>query len=542
MKINLFLFITLISINISFSQNLLMEADVKIQRFGKDIYYKDSNDKLLEGDYKIADKRGNYTEVTFVKGQKEGKSTKYNYKGKVIIDKNFLKGKGIGKYITYHDNGKVYTKGQFVDGEQDGKWVNYGSKGKVTSIEFYKNGKKTGKWERFDKKGKIRAIEYYLEDKKTGKWWSKKYYPQYQTYSYLTENYKNNRLFGYAEDKREDGTLKWERNYKEPYTYTHKGYHPNGKPALVYTIDESRYDGEMIEYRADGSVLSTKVYKLGQLVKASKNFETTRKTAATTATKVANTQSNSVKKRITDFNYKALLISNANYINDVVNLDLPTVDAEKLSAVLLDKYSFEKKDIVHLKDATRYDIINTLDSLAANITSNDNLLIFYAGHGVFDENLNKGYWIPVDATVDKKNNWVSNSDIIDYIAAIKSQHTLLISDACFSGSIFEYKNRDLNPRGQAITDKLINRKSRKAMTSGLNKTVPDVSVFIKYLIKSLNENTKPYLRAGELYNDIREAVMANTDNNPQFEVIKNVEHEGGEFIFLKKDAAQESKN
>jgi len=29
--------------------------------------------------------------------------------------------------------------------------------------------------------------------------------------------------------------------------------------------------------------------------------------------------------------------------------------------------------------------------------------------------------------------------------------------------------------------------------------------------------------------------MANTDNNPQFEVIKNANHEGGEFIFLKKN-------
>ena len=73
------------------------------------------------------------------------------------------------------------------------------------------------------------------------------------------------------------------------------------------------------------------------------------------------------------------------------------------------------------------------------------------------------------------------------------------------------------------------------MTSGLNNTVPDKSVFLKYLIKNLEENKKPYLRAGELYNDIREAVMANTDNNPQYEVIKNSNHEGGEFIFLKKN-------
>jgi len=200
----------------------------------------------------------------------------------------------------------------------------------------------------------------------------------------------------------------------------------------------------------------------------------------------------------------------------------------------LRNYSFNQEDIIHLKDATRFDIINTLDSLATKITSKDNLLIFYAGHGVFDKNLNKGYWLPVDASASKKNNWVSNSDIRDYIAALKAQHTLLISDACFSGSIFEYKQRGLSSKEKTITEKLLSKKSRKAMTSGLNKTVPDKSIFIKYLLKNLKENKKSYLRAGELYNDIREAVMANTDNNPQFEVIKNSNHEGGEFIFMKK--------
>ena len=244
--------------------------------------------------------------------------------------------------------------------------------------------------------------------------------------------------------------------------------------------------------------------------------------------------STSIGQKISDFNYKALLISNQNYNDDVGKLNSPISDAEKLKKVLLESYNFKEENIVHLKDGTRFDIINTLDSLSTAITSQDNLLIFYAGHGIFDKNLNKGYWLPVDASASKKNNWVSNSDIRDYITAFKSQHTLLISDACFSGSIFEYKQRSLKPKEEMITEKLLSKKSRKAMTSGLNKTVPDQSVFIKYLIKNLEENTKPYLRTGELYNDIREAVIANTDNDPQFEVIKNSNHEGGEFIFLKK--------
>jgi len=59
-------------------------------------------------------------------------------------------------------------------------------------------------------------------------------------------------------------------------------------------------------------------------------------------------------------------------------------------------------------------------------------------------------------------------------------------------------------------------------------------VFVKYLIAELKNNSQEFIRAGELYGDIREAVMANTENNPQYEVIKNSDHEGGEFIFMKK--------
>lgn len=244
---------------------------------------------------------------------------------------------------------------------------------------------------------------------------------------------------------------------------------------------------------------------------------------------------NSLENKIAEFNYKALLISNQDYNNGINDLEFPTRDAEKLKHILKTYYAFKPNDIVHINNAKRTDIIEILDSLAASITPKDNLLIFYAGHGIFDENLKKGYWLPTDADPAKKTNWVSNSDIRDYLSSFKSQHTLLISDACFSGSIFEFAKRNVTNTSLKVTKKLLQKKSRKAMTSGLNKSVPDESMFIKYLLKELENNDRPYIRAGELYNEIREAVMSNTDNNPQYEIIKNANHEGGEFVFLKRD-------
>jgi hypothetical protein len=250
---------------------------------------------------------------------------------------------------------------------------------------------------------------------------------------------------------------------------------------------------------------------------------------------VTQSNENSLENKIASYEYKAVLISNQNYNKGIDSLRFPHSDALSLKSILESDYSFKKENIIHLKDATRSQIINVLDSLVSVINNKDNLLIFYAGHGIFDDNLKKGYWLPVDADPERKSNWVSNSDIQDYLSSFKSQHTLLITDACFSGSIFEYGKRNVEQKIKKVTEKLLSKKSRKAMTSGLNKPVPDESVFIKYLLKELEKNKKPFIRAGELYNEIKEAVIANTDNNPQFEIIKNAGHEGGEFIFLKKE-------
>ena len=534
MKIYFIILLTLISINISFSQNLLMETDIQIQRFGTDVYYKDKNNNPLNGPFKIADAKGNYSDIIFKNGQKEGESSDYDSYGRLLNIGTYKNGKYVGTYTAFHHNGKKQIIGEFVDGKQDGKWETFNIKGKTTTIKYYKAGKKTGKWESFDKEGKLWKIENYLDDQRNGKWWKKNYYMQYNYYTYETEYYKNNEHYGKAEEKKEDGSLKWERKYSNHRTYTHKNYHDNGKLALVYSIKEGRDDGERNKYNTDGSPSKKQVFKEGNLI-STETFEVASIPTTNKADRGTKSKASSITKKIGDFSYKALLISNQNYGKDVGKLNFPIADAENIRNVLLKHYKFEKEDIIHLKDATRSDIINTLDRLARKVTSRDNLLIFYAGHGVYDKNLNKGYWLPVDATAKTKNNWVSNSDIRDYITAFKSQHTLLITDACFSGSIFEYKQRKLSSEDVVVTEKLLSKRSRKAMTSGLNNTVPDKSVFLKYLIKNLEENKKPYLRAGELYNDIREAVMANTDNNPQYEVIKNSNHEGGEFIFLKKN-------
>lgn len=231
--------------------------------------------------------------------------------------------------------------------------------------------------------------------------------------------------------------------------------------------------------------------------------------------------------------YYALLIGVEDYSDEEINnLDKPIDDALMLYNTLTQYYTFEKEDVTVLKNPGRTDIILALDELSNRVTEKDNLLIFYAGHGYWDETKKLGYWLPADAMKSNTANWVRNSTIRDYVSAIHSKHTLLIADACFSGGIFKTRSAFNNSsKAFAMLHKL---NSRKAMTSGTLKEVPDQSAFIKYLNKQLITNENNLISSEELFSLFRMAVINNSPNVPQYGTIKDSGDEGGEFIFMKR--------
>jgi len=231
--------------------------------------------------------------------------------------------------------------------------------------------------------------------------------------------------------------------------------------------------------------------------------------------------------------YYALLIGVSEYPDpEIMDLNEPVNDAEKLYNTLTTHYTFEKENVKLLKNPTRETIIDELDRLNRTIKEHDNLLIFYAGHGYWDKQDEIGYWLPSDAKQANTANWMRNSTIRDYLRTVKTKHTLLIADACFSGGIF--KTRKAFTDAPQSIQKLYDYPSRKAMTSGTLTEVPDKSVFLLYLNKRLTENSQPYISAEELFGSFKVAVMNNSPNVPQYGEIKDTGDEGGDFIFRKR--------
>jgi hypothetical protein len=229
-----------------------------------------------------------------------------------------------------------------------------------------------------------------------------------------------------------------------------------------------------------------------------------------------------------------LLIGAQNYDDlSIPSLENPIQDAVKLKIILKQKYNFEDVNIITLFNPAANDVKRQLLELTNTIEPEDNLLIFYAGHGIWVEKEKKGYWLLVDAKRNDSNTWLQNKDVLNLIAKLPSRHTLLITDACFSGGVF--KTRSIGKNAPAAIQSMNEKISRVAITSGNDTEVPDESVFMKYLIKALSENKEQYLTAQKMFiTQIIEAVMTETKTEPRYGTLELAGHIGGDFIFSKK--------
>ncbi|OFY61384.1 MAG: hypothetical protein A2X04_15570 [Bacteroidetes bacterium GWF2_41_9] len=231
--------------------------------------------------------------------------------------------------------------------------------------------------------------------------------------------------------------------------------------------------------------------------------------------------------------YYALIIGINDYADpDINSLDFCIRDAESFYNAVTSFYTFEKENIKFLKNATMSDIVTSLDYFAQVVKPTDSFLIFYAGHGVWNKTSETGFWLPSDARKNSTLNWVRNSALRDFLREVNSRHTLLITDACFAGSIF--KTRAAFSDANLAVNKLYELPSRKAMTSGTLTEVPDQSAFLKYMIERLNVNKEKYLSSEQLFSSFRIAVINNSNVIPQYGEIKDVGDQGGDFIFIRK--------
>lgn|GEM_PF-5909740 len=230
-----------------------------------------------------------------------------------------------------------------------------------------------------------------------------------------------------------------------------------------------------------------------------------------------------------------LLVIGINLYKHHNNLRNAVKDAKSLAALLEKRYIFHEVKSLFNRDATRENIIRTIEGYELKISKNDNLLIFFSGHGYYRKKSKTGYLIPHDAEADTSSGFIENSSLINLLRAIDARHILLVFDSCFSGSILISKDAGM----KAVAEAVESIPSRHAMAAANIELASDGiagsnSPFTKVLLEKLYQNDHHKLPVSHLFIETRMRLKDKGAKQTPIGGSINAHFdfdEGGEFIF-----------
>lgn len=238
---------------------------------------------------------------------------------------------------------------------------------------------------------------------------------------------------------------------------------------------------------------------------------------------------------------KYALIIGINHYKNFDRLQTAVNDANGIGKVLKEDYGFVTKLILDEK-ATRQTIMKEINTLKGKLNPEDQLLIYYAGHGYLDKYTDTSYWLPADAERNDPTNWIEAKSISDQLKRTRAMQVLVVADSCYAGTISRSIDPDLAGRGsrQSYLQKLKSKPSRVLIASGGNEPVDDSggtghSIFADVFIRALRNPIDEQFTAEELVAlQIKESVAGRAEQTPEYRVIRNSGHDGGDFVFIRR--------
>jgi hypothetical protein len=225
------------------------------------------------------------------------------------------------------------------------------------------------------------------------------------------------------------------------------------------------------------------------------------------------------------------------------NLLNPINDVVAIETELKNNYNY-KTEV--LNNGSMTDIYSMLRKYAQmQFNEDDQLFIFFAGHGKFDEVFKEGFLVTRDSKKNDMNNesYISHAILKQRIDNIPCKHIFLVIDACFGGAldpiIAQSDGRGDNLYSEITKPEFIKRKlkfkTRKYLTSGGKEYVPDGrpgehSPFARKLLEALRSygGSDGILTLSKLNN-----YLEKVQPEPRFGSFGSDEP-GSDFIFIAK--------
>jgi len=238
-------------------------------------------------------------------------------------------------------------------------------------------------------------------------------------------------------------------------------------------------------------------------------------------------------------NYYGLVIG----ISDYATLEpLPTAvnDAEAVAAILRDTYGMKVNTLLD-QDATRENILDAIEVFQRLLAPADKLIIYYAGHGQLDPETQAASWLPVNASLDSLAQWIPTETITASLKRIPASQILIVVDSAYSGTLTRARQTELAAPATRLKylEGLEGKVSRLVITSGaLHPVVTNegsrLSLFATAFVDALQSMSQPVFATEELFfSSFQEQIAGQSDQLPEFHVIRNSGHTGGDFLFAR---------
>ncbi len=244
--------------------------------------------------------------------------------------------------------------------------------------------------------------------------------------------------------------------------------------------------------------------------------------------------------------FYALIIGNQEYRN-LDRLQTPHSDASRAARILKDKYGFTVQVIDDADDVAMLQALNDLEKV---VRPEDNVLIYYAGHGWRIKSGGGGeigYWLPVNADPPPNDTlWVPNEQITAHIGRLAAKRVLVVADSCYAGLLSSDPSANLFGTDAPVSSEYLKyklpKRARLLLSSGGDQPVLDAaagqdnSVFARAFLQALETNTA-VLSTPALFDRIRDQVKQEAQRSaflqaPDLKTIKSAGHEMGDFFFV----------
>jgi uncharacterized caspase-like protein len=246
----------------------------------------------------------------------------------------------------------------------------------------------------------------------------------------------------------------------------------------------------------------------------------------------------------------ALIIGNEDYstrqtsIGNEVDVPFATNDARIVKDYVIKTLGFYEENVYLLIDATAAEIsqkISLISSLATKSGPESEILFYYAGHGLPEENSKEPLLIPVDVSYLNLDYAIKLQNIYKKFEQTGSSKITIILDACFSGGgrdqgLLGERGVRIKPSEISIPGKMVAISASKGSQSALPYQKKQHGLFTYYFLKKLQQ-TRGEISYGEMFDYLDKKVSIESlrinskEQDPEIKVSALIENEWRDWHF-----------